>query len=676
MKAQDKKLWDNFVVYFREHHGQILKPVAPLGVWMNQETIGALRNRIQRLSELDRELQAFSQIQQNLAEEVDAEAEQRPLLNKLQPKLSSASLEAKSQELSSRLNRYDTDPEMASMRATRAELPLNVHSEEVKTLFSNNDVCILVGATGSGKTTQVPQFLLDQYIREGRGAECNIICTQPRRIAAISVAERVAAERGERLQQSVGYRVRFNSAAPEWGGSITYCTTGIFLRQLQDGWENLRGVSHVIVDEVHERNVEIDFLMVILKRLLEARRRGDESAPPIKVILMSATIDTTLFRKYFGAAFDSGECPYIEIPGRMFPVEKFYLDDIQTIVGQHPTAVEVFRNKDVKNYIDHEMDARRDIASALQEEEAEAVDKGIDWSRTGSHWEEEGLEAGSGESQPDLLIANLIAHLCLKKGDGAVLVFLPGFREIVNLNNLLTSTRFLGENFNNSSKYRLFMLHSSIPTMQQDVFTPLAPGVRKIILSTNIAETSVTIPEVAFVIDTCKHRENRYSQTRRSTSLVCTWISQSSARQRMGRAGRIKPGEYYALCYAERHNAFPGGNVPEIKRSDLQGICLMVRAYGIHDPIPEVLEECIEPPSSLAVLSALKRLRNLGALDENEKLTALGQILAQLYFSLFALLILVLWSRRWLKWSFSVHCLNVSTLSSSSQQSNPIDLSS
>jgi len=251
--------------------------------------------------------------------------------------------------------------------------------------------------------------------------------------------------------------------------------------------------------------------------------------------------------------------------------------------------------------------------------------------------------------QPDLLIANTIAHLCSKKGEGAVLVFLPGIREIISLDKVMKSNLFLAEDFADESKYRIFMLHSSIPTMQQDVFNPI-PGVRKIILSTNIAETSVTIPEVVYVVDTCKHRETRYSQLRRSTALVCTWISQSSARQRAGRAGRVTAGEYYALVTPERHAALPVGENAEIKRSDLQDVCLDVRSYGIKDPIANVLEECIEPPSSLAVVTALRALRSLGALDDDEQVTPLGSILAQLYHSKALNLTIVLYRRHSEKW--------------------------
>jgi ATP-dependent RNA helicase DHX36 len=624
-------MWKNFVVYIHEHGGEVLNSIQPLGVWMNLETVGALRNRLNRLMELERELEAFSRVQMSLSAEVDAELETSEMKSTPKETMSSEHIAEKSRQLLQRLEAYDKNPQLAEMRAQRAELPLNQYSENVKALFNNNDVSVLVGATGSGKTTQVPQVLLDQAIREGRGAQCNIICTQPRRIAAMSVAKRVASERDEDLRETVGYRVRFNHAPPQWGGSITYCTTGILLRQLEEGWGCLDGVSHVIVDEVHERDVQIDFLLVLLKRILEARQRG-EAAPQTKIILMSATIDTTLFRKYFGAAYDGGECPFIEIPGRLFPVDKFYLDDVQTMLSKYPKVKEeIAADSQTKKYLETERDARKDVVAALQQEEEEAEETGIDWSRTGSAWEEDDIDLKQDETnQPDLLIAYTIAHLCAKKDDGAVLVFLPGLKEIVSLETLMKSRKFLGEDFTDSSKFRMFMLHSAIPLMQQEVFAPLPKGVRKIILSTNIAETSVTIPEVAFVVDTCKHREKRYSQLRRSTALVCTWISQSSARQRAGRAGRVKPGEYYALVYPERHQALPMGDTAEIKRTDLQDVCLTVRSFGIKEPIADVLEECIEPPSSLAVVTALKALTNLGALDNDEKLTPLGSILSQL----------------------------------------------
>jgi ATP-dependent RNA helicase DHX36 len=673
MKMQDQRMWDDFVKYLHEHNGEILKPIMPIGVWLNVEAIGALRNRLSRLQELERELEAFSQKQKELSDEVDAERDE-PQHFRHRPKLSDAQLKSKSKILLSRLKAYDVNSRLEALRKSRSELPLNHYAEEVKALFDKHDVCVLVGATGSGKTTQVPQLLFDQAIRDGRGAECNIICTQPRRIAATSVARRVAAERDESLKQSVGYHVRFGYNPPEWGGSITYCTTGVLLKQLEQGWSCLNGVTHILVDEVHERDVQIDFLMVLLKRILEARRQGDETAPKCKVILMSATIDTTLFRKYFGSGYDSGECPLIEIPGRMFPVEKFYLDDVLAMLSH--VKRELGEDLITTQYLKKEREARFNVTAALEHEAEEEEESGIEWTKTGASWEEEDFSLREDAvNQPDALLAYTIAHLCTKKSDGAVLVFLPGMQEIVSLDKFMRSRTFFGEDFQDQSKYRLFMLHSSIPTMQSEVFNPTPPGVRKIILSTNIAETSVTIPEVTFVVDTCKHREKRYSQLRRSTALICTWVSQSSARQRLGRAGRVKAGEYYALIYPERHAALPVGDQAEIKRSDLQGVCLGVRSYGIKDPIADVLEECIEPPSSLAVVTALKTLQNLRALDDNENLTPLGVVLSQLYLPQSYVANPVPSNRRLAEWFYLVLSSNVSTQSSSLRQSNLLETS-
>jgi ATP-dependent RNA helicase A len=163
----------------------------------------------------------------------------------------------------------------------------------------------------TGKTTQIAQFILEDYIASGQGAWCNVAVTQPRRISAVSVAERIAYERNEALGEAVGYSVRFESVLPRPYGSVLFCTIGVLLRKLESG---LRGVSHVIVDEIHERDVNSDFIMVVLRDMVT-------TYPDLRVILMSATIDTTLFSDYFG------NCPVIEVPGRAFPVKQYFLED-------------------------------------------------------------------------------------------------------------------------------------------------------------------------------------------------------------------------------------------------------------------------------------------------------------------------------------------------------------
>lgn len=207
-------------------------------------------------------------------------------------------LEKKSQEMRSKLQAYQTDDKVAKLRAQRASLPVTSHASSVLSKIAVSPVVVVLAATGSGKTTQIPQLILDDAIAEGKGAECNIVCTQPRRIAAISVAERVAKERGQALGDQVGYQVRFEAKLPRKDGSIMFCTTGLFLRRLQsdldktasageglkEGESFLDGVTHVAVDEVHERDVDTDLLLFVLRRLLHERRKIGKKE--IKVVLM------------------------------------------------------------------------------------------------------------------------------------------------------------------------------------------------------------------------------------------------------------------------------------------------------------------------------------------------------------------------------------------------------
>lgn len=203
------------------------------------------------------------------------------------------------------------DTDLHEKLKKREQLPIALMKNELMTGINDNSVIVVRGNTGCGKTTQIAQYILEDYINSGQGAWCNICITQPRRISAISVAERIASERNEPIGEAVGYSVRFESMLPRPYGSILFCTVGVLLRKLEAG---LRGVSHVIVDEIHERDVNSDFLMVVLRDMVH-------TYPDLRVILMSATIDTTLFSKYFG------DCPVIEVPGRAFPVKQLFLED-------------------------------------------------------------------------------------------------------------------------------------------------------------------------------------------------------------------------------------------------------------------------------------------------------------------------------------------------------------
>lgn len=216
--------------------------------------------------------------------------------------LAEASLDSLSDDLLSNARQRKVNDRLLEERTkARETLPIHAMRRQVMEAVNDNSVVLIRGNTGCGKTTQIAQFILEDYVASGTGAWCNIAVTQPRRISAVSVAERIAFERNENLGESVGYSVRFESILPRPYGSILFCTIGVLLRKLEAG---LRGVSHVIVDEIHERDVNSDFIMVVLRDMVT-------TYPDLRVILMSATIDTTLFSEYFGS------CPVIEVPGRV-----------------------------------------------------------------------------------------------------------------------------------------------------------------------------------------------------------------------------------------------------------------------------------------------------------------------------------------------------------------------
>ncbi|TCD71529.1 hypothetical protein EIP91_008910 [Steccherinum ochraceum] len=529
-------------------------------------------------------------------------------------------LQQKSKLLQERRTNYLQDPRMEKMRNTRAALPVYTKSEQVLSHIRDNDVTILMAATGSGKTTQIPQLVLDEWTQRGDGAKCNIICTQPRRIAAISVAGRVAAERGETVGKSIGYQVRFEAKTPERNGSVTFCTTGVFLKRMHSaleagsGGNNLDDVTHLVVDEVHERDVDTDLLLVVLKRLLEDRRRQGK---PLRIILMSATIDPTLFQNYFS---DAAGAPagVIEVPGRSFPVEKHFMDDfVPKILSDPAAANQLLTHDNVRNYLAKEVDI-----SKLPPQAAARL-RGID-----VQLRDEDLEL------PYPLIAHTILHVLQKTDDGHVLVFMPGWDEIVAVERLLkdVSGPFSLSRLSKSGKFEIHLLHSTIPVAeQQAIFEPPPAGIRRVILSTNIAETSVTIPDVVYVVDSGKVKEQRYDPERRISSLVSAWVGSSNLNQRAGRAGRHRPGEYYGILGHRRAQQLHPYQTVEMKRVDLTNVVMHVKALNFPGvSVEEVLASLIEPPAEERVVAAMQSLKMVGALDEQKNLTSLGRVLLQL----------------------------------------------
>lgn len=467
-------------------------------------------------------------------------------------------------------------------------------------------VVVVSGETGCGKTTQLPQFVLEEEIENCRGSECNIICTQPRRISAMSVAARVAAERGDALGQSVGYQIRLE-AKRSAETRLLFCTTGVLLRRLVQE-PDLNGVSHVMVDEIHERGMNEDFLLIILRDLLPRR-------PDLRLVLMSATINAELFSRYFGGA------PMKHIPGFTYPVKELFLEDVLELT-RFPVG------SDQGGYNGGGGGRRRKTQEKVQDPVLEAFE-GVNIEsayRNYSRGTQQSLQAWNGEQIDIGLVEAALQHICVKEEDGAILVFLTGWDEISKLVERLKGNSL----FNDSRRFLILPLHGSMPTInQREIFQRPSVGVRKIVLATNIAETSITIDDVVYVIDCGKAKETSYDALNKLACLTPTWISKASAHQRRGRAGRVQPGVCYHLYPKLVYDSMLRYQLPEILRTPLQELCLQIKSLQLGN-IASFLSKALEPPEVLAVQNAIDLLKTIGALSNAEDLTPLGCHLAKL----------------------------------------------
>jgi HrpA-like RNA helicase len=475
------------------------------------------------------------------------------------------------------------NPALQQLLATRHSLPAWKVRQEVINAVNKNQVTIISGETGSGKSTQSVQFVLDDLIERGLGATANIICTQPRRISALGLADRVAEERGGKVGNEVGYIIRGDSKTQYGTTKITFVTTGVLLRRLQtsggsedDVLAALADVSHVVIDEVHERAVDADFLLVLLKRVLKRRR-------DLKVILMSATADSDAFEEYFS---EIGTVGRVHIYGRTFPVTDYYKDDIIRLTG--------YKSQEVEESEMSQMD-EKSVSAVLR-----ASGMGIDYG----------------------FIAKTVEVIDKSLGDteGGILIFLPGMMEI---------ERTLQALRHNSKLYTL-PLHASLPPSEQRRVFPSAPrGTRKVIAATNVAETSITIPDIVAVIDTGRVKETTFDPVSSTQKLVEAWASRAACAQRRGRAGRVQEGICYKLFTRNMESNMRERPDPEILRVPLEQLCLSVKSMGVHD-VASFLESALTPPSSYAVKAALQILLRIGALESTGGLTALGKHLAMI----------------------------------------------
>ncbi|KAK9226707.1 hypothetical protein WN943_011755 [Citrus x changshan-huyou] len=515
----------------------------------------------------------------------------------------------RSLQLHDQQHSWQESPDGRKMLEFRRNLPAYKEKNRLLAAISQNQVVIISGETGCGKTTQVPQFILESEITSVRGAVCSIICTQPRRISAMSVSERVASERGEKLGESVGYKVRLEGMKGR-DTRLLFCTTGILLRRLLVD-RNLKGVTHVIVDEVHERGMNEDFLLIVLKDLLSRR-------PELRLVLMSATLDAELFSSYFGGA------TVINIPGFTYPVRTHFLEDILDMTGYRLTPYNQIDDYGQEKMWKMSKQAPRkrksQIASAVED-----TLKAANFNEYSSQTRES-LSCWNPDCIGFNLIEYVLCYICEKERPGAVLVFMTGWDDINSLNDKLQANRILGD----PTRVLLLTCHGSMASSEQRlIFDEPESGVRKIVLATNIAETSITINDVVFVIDCGKAKETSYDALNNTSCLLPSWISKVSAQQRRGRAGRVQPGECYRLYPRCVYDAFAEYQLPEILRTPLQSLCLQIKSLRL-GTITEFLSRALQSPELLAVQNAIEYLKIIGALDHNEELTVLGQYLAML----------------------------------------------
>ncbi|KAL1202084.1 DExH-box ATP-dependent RNA helicase DExH2 [Cardamine amara subsp. amara] len=575
----------------------------------------------------------------------------------------------------------------------RAKLPIASFRDTIVSAVESNQVVLIAGETGCGKTTQVPQYLLDHMWSKQEA--CKIICTQPRRISAISVSERISWERGENIGENVGYKVRLESEGGRWS-SVVFCTNGILLRVLVGKGVNscVPDITHIIVDEIHERDCYSDFMLAILRDLLP-------SNPHLRLILMSATLDAKRFSEYFGG------CPVVRVPGFTYPVRTFFLEDALSVLksdeNNHilsadstiPGGKRDFNEEDkvaLGEAIDlawknDEFDALLDLVSSEECHEAYNYQKsttgltplmvfagkgrvsevckllsfGADYkleSKEGitalvlaekeNQFEtaqiikehKKNIQSKSQQAKnllnnymakinPDAvdvgLIVDLMKKICVDSEEGAILVFLPGWEEIVQTKEKLLVDPFF------SKRFSIICLHSKVPAAEQKkVFNHTRPGCRKIVLSTNIAESAITIEDVVFVIDSGRMKEKSYDPYNDVSTLQSSWVSKANAKQREGRAGRCQPGICYHLYSKLRAASLPEFRVPEVRRMPVDELCLQVKMLDPSCNVNVFLQKLMDPPVAQSIANALTILQDIGALTPQEELTELGHKFGQL----------------------------------------------
>ncbi|XP_015171720.1 PREDICTED: probable ATP-dependent RNA helicase spindle-E [Polistes dominula] len=470
----------------------------------------------------------------------------------------------------------------------KTNLSINDIKDHIISMIDTNSVVIIEGPTGCGKTTQVPQYILDSCYK--KKAHCNIIVTQPRRIAASSIAKRVSQERKWPLGTLVGYKIGMMNCTSK-DTRLTYCTTGVLLQRLVYK-KHMLEFTHIILDEVHERDQEMDFLLVVIRKLLRTNSRN------VKVVLMSATFNVDKFANYFSSPVGNKlePAPVISVDKQsLYNTKVYYLCQLG-MIGDLP-KVSQNEPKITKNL----MNLCVRIIIVLDELDMKVGDN-----------------AGN-----DIGIGSFNRHV--------VLIFLPGISEIEELHSMLMSPKY------ESSKWDIVVLHSLLTNEEQfKIFQQPPKDYRRIILSTNIAESSITVPDVKYVIDFCLTKQLVTDPQTNFQSLELSWASKVNCKQRSGRTGRVMDGRVYRLVPKNFYNSvLPEEASPEMLRAPLENIFLQAKVLNMGEP-KAILALCLDPPDLSNIERTILLLKESGALLNTEntthaldgELTDLGRIMA------------------------------------------------
>ncbi|KAG5493134.1 hypothetical protein GH5_01871 [Leishmania sp. Ghana 2012 LV757] len=556
-------------------------------------------------------------------------------------------------QLLDNLRAFRRDPVyLARFHPRRSTLAMVTVKAQVLDAVQRHRVTVLCGTTGCGKTTQVPQYILDHEIEHGRGGSCNILVTQPRRLSSFSVAERIAQERLSTVGQDVGYAVRLD-ARP--GRHITVCTTGVLLQILSTHPE-LEHVSHLIIDEVHERDINCDVILALVKQLLARNSH-------LRVVLMSATMQADVFARYFGE-----DTPVVQVEGAVYPVTIRYLEDI---AAEAATAQFYSPAFDAVSLAEQQQDTQR--------KKKRTTAKSLTT-----------VSRCRSTRQPLKTDYNLVAYLVHRSvqvdlqnnTEGkSILVFLPGWKELTSAMAAISDYHGPYALPAAESRLHIILLHSSIDSAKQrECFIPPPPGTVKVVLATNIAESGITIDDAAVVIDTgliktttwesrpialyqhgttgtsgpsssgqptfahtsldkipvSNGAEDASSSDEAvvptpvfSTQLRLGYASQANGTQRKGRAGRTQGGVCYRLYTKELWESLPPFPEADIHRVPLMQVLLKLLSLGHANP-KETLQTFLEAPSRTNVDASMEVLRGIGAVGKEGRLTPLGEYLGLL----------------------------------------------